>query len=268
MLLGGFATLLATPCTAPMIGTALGFAFASGPLGIGLVFTMMALGMSLPYLLFALFPSWTSKLPKPGPWMGAVRSVMGVLLLITALWLLKVMASHAGWDAVLMLAGAICAIVMGSYYYYHRRMNVRFKVAVVVMLVALASVGMFFSGSKGSSSSDRDAGWEAFAPEKIPGYVIEGKLVLVDVTADWCLTCKINKLLVLNGMTQELASDGVVLMQGDWTAPNLAIVSYLASHQRSGIPFNIVHGPGAPEGIILPELLTESSVREALQSAR
>lgn len=111
--------------------------------------------------------------------------------------------------------------------------------------------------------------WSMWQPASVSGHVIEGKAVFVDVTADWCLTCKTNKALVLDRepIADMLASDGIVAMRADWTRPNDEILSFLQQHDRFGIPFNIVYGPAAPEGITLPEILTTSIVQNAFNQA-
>lgn len=217
---GVFATLLATPCSAPLLGTAVGFALARGPLDILAIFGMLGLGMSLPYLAVAAAPGLTRWLPRPGRWMNTVKRLLALPLIGTALWLGSILLPQ-------VLPGAV--------------------------------------------SPDTPSGhWTAFRPESIGALVDRGQVVVVDVTADWCVTCKINKLTVLDNsaILPRLQEDGVTAMLADWTRPDPVISAFLARYGRYGIPFNIVYGPGAPEGLVLPEILTPDSLLSALDKAK
>ena len=222
-LTGVFATLLATPCTAPFVGTAVGFALGAGVREIVAVFTAMGLGLASPYLLVAIFPSLAQKMPRPGAWMVKVRFVLGLALLGTAVWL--------GWVASMQL-----------------------------------------SPPSATTEQQQVGGlpWQPFAPQDIPMLVAQGKTVFVDITADWCLTCHANKTLVIDRdpVNSALKATNLHLMLGDWTSPNAAIQKYLAEHMRYGIPFNIVYGPRAPQGILLPELLNARVVLDAIEKAK
>lgn len=220
---GALATLLATPCSAPFLGTAIGFALARGPVEIVAIFTALGLGMAAPFLLVAVWPDAVLRLPRPGRWMVRVRVAMGVALAGTALWLLLVLVEQ-------------------------------------------------FQSAPPPGENQTAAGaiaWTPFDPAAIPALVAEGKTVFVDVTADWCITCKVNKLAVLERgeSARRLSAPGLVAMRADWTRPDVTVTDYLASFGRYGIPFNAVYGPGAPNGIALPELLSEQAVIEALDRA-
>ncbi len=220
-LMGAFATLLATPCSAPFLGTALGFALSAGIGEIYFIFTAIGIGLALPYLLIAGFPQLVYLLPKPGKWMVTLRRVMGVFLLLTALWLATIVVAQT-------------TTVMDA-----PKQSVRFE-------------------------------WQAFDPMRIGGLVAGGKTVFVDVTADWCLTCKLNERLVIQSdkIQTLLARPDVVAMRADWTKPNAMIANYLASFGRYGIPFNAVYSKAHPTGLPLPELLSESVVEQAIQSTQ
>ncbi|MEW5729681.1 MAG: protein-disulfide reductase DsbD domain-containing protein [Pseudomonadota bacterium] len=219
---GAFATLLATPCSAPFLGTAVGFALARGPSEIVAIFAALGVGMAAPYLAVAVWPAAAQKLPKPGPWMITLKKVLALALVGTAAWLGSILVTQAG---------------------------------------------------PGTPAADGGTGklqWVAFDEAAIPRLVGEGKVVFVDVTADWCITCKVNKAAVLDGdpVTAMLSGPATVAMRADWTKPSDAIARYLASFGRYGIPFNAVYGPGAPHGIPLPELLTEAEVLAAVERAK
>ena len=262
---GAFATLLATPCSAPFVGTALGFALAAGPMEIIAIFLALGIGMAAPYLLVAVMPGLARLLPRPGRWMIYLRGVLGVLLLGTALWLLVVLSGELGLRAALAIAlllgfaGLALAVLREP---VSRWMLVG---AALIGALCVPSLAPPLRGVAVASSGP----WRGFDPAAIGGLVRDGDVVMVDVTADWCLTCKLNERLVLDRapVSDDLVKPGVVAMRADWTRPNPAIDAYLARFGRVGIPFNVVYGPAAPGGLPLPELLTAGAVTEALAQA-
>ena len=270
---GAFATLLATPCSAPFLGTAVGFALAGGALEVFAIFAALGVGLALPYLLIAAFPRAARLLPRPGRWMVALRRVLGGALALTALWLLSVLVVQVGEVPALAVAvlmgGLVAALWLG------RRMagSAGWASALAGLLAVIAfAVPAVFGPSAGAVpvAESAAARWAPFDEAAIREQVAAGRTVFVDVTADWCITCQANKKLVLNrgAVAPRLEDAGTVTaMRADWTRPDEAIARYLARHGRYGIPFNIVYGPAAPEGIALPELLTESAVLDALDRA-
>jgi suppressor for copper-sensitivity B len=268
---GAFATVLATPCSAPFLGTALGFALARGPFEIGAIFASLGLGMALPYLAVAALPALVQALPRPGRWMAVLRAIMGVALAGTAAWLVYVLMAELGLKAALLVGAAIAALPLVLWARrlwpdYTRRSGLAALAALVVVAFVLPSK---LEREPETVRAALVGGWLPFARAEIPSLVAQGKTVFVDVTADWCITCKANKALVLDRppVSTLLAAPGVVRMLADWTRPSDEIAAYLASFGRYGIPFNIVYGPGAPGGIPLPELLTPEAVRAAFVKA-
>ncbi len=271
---GMLATLLATPCTAPFLGTAVGFAVVAPAPIVLLVFLFMGIGLALPFLLFAAFPQLATRLPRPGAWMQKVRIILALALLLTALWLISVLAAHWSLWALCVLAGLMLLALL--FLLLAARQNNKagpyFMAAAILCLV----LGCFMPllpvalKAKAASSPMVEGAWQDFQPERIADEVRNGRVVFLDITADWCLTCQANKKLVLlqpEVMAQLFNQPNVVPMMADWTLPNDRIAAYLQSHQRAGIPFNIVFGPKAPQGIILPELLTTETVLAALARA-
>jgi suppressor for copper-sensitivity B len=218
---GVFATVLATPCSAPFVGTAIGFALSQGAAQIFAIFLAMALGLALPYLAVAAVPHLAVMLPRPGRWMIWLKKALGLSMAATAAWLIWVMA---------------------------------------------AQVGVLRAPAADAAGGQR---WAAFDTTAIPGLVQDGKTVFIDVTADWCLTCKANKTLVIDRspVREALAQANVAPMLADWTRPDPKIAAYLATFGRYGIPLNVVYGPKAPQGILLPELLTADEVLQAIRAA-
>ncbi|WP_342235799.1 protein-disulfide reductase DsbD family protein [Inquilinus sp. OTU3971] len=272
-LTGAFATLLATPCSAPFVGTALGFALSRGPAEIGAIFAALGLGMALPYLLIAAVPGLARLLPRPGRWMVWIKAVLGLALFGTAVWLLSVLAVQVPPAAAGVVAAVLAAIVLVLWLRRRGGIAVRRLGAVVAAVLAIAAVLLPLRFDRPDAAAAQAASsipWVRFDRAAIPGLVREGKVVFVDVTADWCLTCKVNKLLVINRdpVAAALGEAGVAPLLADWTNPDQGIADYLAAHGRYGIPFNAVYGPGAPDGILLPELLSTEAVLDALKQAR
>ena len=273
-LTGAFATLLATPCSAPFLGTAVGFALARGPGEILLIFATLGLGLALPYLGVAAAPALATRLPRPGHWMVTLRRILGLALAATALWLLSVLAAQVGLAPTLGVGALLLGLGIVLWLGHARRAG---RVPVPALAGALAVAAFVLT----AALPTRDAAAVAVAPVAtdeawrdmdlglIPALVAEGKVVFVDVTADWCLTCQVNKKLVLDTdeMRARLQSDAVVAMRGDWTLPSQEISRYLESFGRYGIPFDAVYGPGLPDGLALPELLTTDAVRRAMARA-
>ncbi|HYL31851.1 MAG TPA: protein-disulfide reductase DsbD domain-containing protein [Stellaceae bacterium] len=262
---GVLATLLATPCTAPLLGTALGFALLSPPLVALAVFAAMGLGLALPYLAVAAVPALALWLPKPGAWMVELKRILGVALAATALWLLWVLAVEtdvavAVICGVLLVAAALAVTLV-------QPLAVR-RVAVVA-LVAGALIAPTFVASPLPPVAP-DGFWQPFDESRIASLVAQGRTVFVDVTADWCLTCKVNEGLALAPakVRQHLTAPDVVAMRADWTRPNPVIARYLREFGRYGIPFNVVYGPRTPQGVVLPEILTPDTVLNGLARAQ
>ncbi len=269
-LTGAFATLLATPCSAPFLGTAVGFALSRGWVEIYGVFVALGLGLALPYLAVAAFPSIATRLPRPGPWMITLRRILGLALIATAGWLATVLLTQSGIAVASLVTLLMAAVVVAIWQVPHLAGRARGATWAVVAALAILSVGI--SGGiagRGGRDAPADEFWRRFDPAAIAREVSAGRSVFVDVTADWCITCQVNKALVLNRgeVRRRLATSGLTLMRADWTRPDPVISDFLASFGRYGIPFNVVYGPGAPEGVPLPEILTNSSVLAALDRA-
>ncbi|MCL1146777.1 protein-disulfide reductase DsbD family protein [Shewanella sp. 10N.261.52.F9] len=263
---GMFATLLATPCSAPFLGTAVAFALGADVLSLFVIFTALAIGMALPWLIVAAFPQVARYFPKPGRWMSVVKVVFSGLLLLTSLWLISLLASFIAtiylWGAALLLVLLFLALIT----------KVHGKAALIASfslgLLALA-VGAFATSDRWAQPLPTDLSWAPLDEAQIQVQVAAGNTVFVDVTADWCITCKANKVGVIlqDPVYSALKAENIHLMKGDWTKPSAPITAYLQSHNRFGVPFNVVYGPNAPEGIELPVILSASEVIEAINRA-
>lgn len=271
-LTGALATLLATPCSAPFLGTAVGFALARGSSEILAIFAALGVGLALPYLVVAAAPGLATKMPRPGRWMVALRRVLGFALAGTGVWLLTILGVQVS-DIAAMLIGALM-IAVAAMLYIHKRLGRRYGRLDWMAVAVLAALAFAVPDTVGRGSGEREAAqleglWQPFDERAIAQLVADGKVVFVDVTADWCITCQVNKAAVVSRgeVLKRLSAPGVIAMKADWTRPDEAIGRYLASFGRYGIPFNVVYGPGAPDGIALPELLTQKAVLDALDQA-
>ena len=271
-LTGAFATLLATPCSAPFLGTAVGFALARGPFEILSIFAALGLGLALPYLAVAALPGLAGLLPKPGVWMIHLRRVLGLGLAGFAVWLLTIVATQAGIKTA-FVAGLLLLCLMALLWGGRRVFGPERRLATPVLASILAVAVLVLPGSlsqgDGLAAGFGEDAWPPLDETEISRLVGEGQTVFVDVTAEWCITCQVNKKLVLSDpeVSEWLNAAGVSLQRGDWTSPDEQISAYLAHHGRYGIPFNAVYGPAAPEGLLLPELLSVDAVIEALEEA-
>ncbi|NDF12255.1 MAG: disulfide bond formation protein DsbD [Proteobacteria bacterium] len=267
---GVLATVLATPCSAPLVGTAIGFAFSQGALAMFAIFTAMGIGLAAPYLIFSLFPAMVKKLPKPGAWMIKVKYVLGTLLFITVVWVSWVITGQHGPATGITVL--FCAALIPTLLVLGKMLPASIPHKWVHLVIVLVALIAFAAPTVISTTIEKPTTlteWVPFDKSKIAPLVSEGRVVMVDVTADWCLTCKANKLLVLDRpeVVKILSNPRLVTMKADWTNPSEEITAYLKSFGRYGIPFNVIYGPKAPEGIPLPELLTQERLENALEQA-
>jgi suppressor for copper-sensitivity B len=271
---GLFATLLATPCTAPFLGTAVGFALSQGTGTILLLFTALGVGMAMPYLLLAAMPGAARYFPKPGTWMENVRVAMGFLLAATMVWLLYVLAAQVtatglAWFGVLLVAAAFLVWLL---WIAKGRAAVRAVVGIALFATLAAAVAVVSSSRGGECAAPTAAAhdgipWTPLALDRLDPLAAEGKTVLVNLTAKWCFTCKALEKGVLGDaeVVAAVKARGIVAMQGDWTNRNDAFARYMAGFGRYGVPFTALYAPGRPP-VVLPELFTKAAFLEALNS--
>ncbi|MCG3125737.1 MAG: Thiol:disulfide interchange protein DsbD [Phycisphaerae bacterium] len=267
---GVLATALATPCTAPFLGAALGILTQLPALAMGAGIMMVGVGLAAPYVLLTAFPAWLRYLPKPGAWMVTFKELMGFVLLGTLVWLLSIL--HALLDEAGFMAGLVflCAVGMACWLIGKLDLNSprRRTVAFYLYSAAILVIGWF--GGQQVFGAWQKIPWQKWEPglaEKLAG---EGYTVYVDFTANWCLTCQTNKRWILetNAVRQRLIEANVYPLKADFTKPSAAIQAELQKHGRNGVPLNIIVPAGKPdEVIVLPEVLTRSIVLEALERA-
>ncbi|HEX8281532.1 MAG TPA: thioredoxin family protein, partial [Chthoniobacterales bacterium] len=277
---GIFATVLATPCTAPFLGTALGFAFTQSAWIILLMFGAIAAGMSAPYLLLSAQPAWLKFLPRPGPWMERVKQLMGFLLIVTLLFLLSVLGAQRGLDAVIwacafLIAVSIACWMKGAFMTPLSSGRSR-GIALVLMVALVLGSGAYFVGERFANAKldsavakSTDGDWRPFTPEALETELAKGSAVFIDFTAAWCVTCKFNEATVLESapVREAFARRGIVKFKADWTNADPAITRMLKQFGRPGVPLYVLYPAGkSVEPIVLPELLTKNLVLDKLET--
>lgn len=268
-LTGAFATLMATPCTAPFLGSAIAFSLSSTATNIFIIFFFMGVGLALPYIIFMTFPSAVRFLPKPGAWMEKVKVFFGILLFFTFLWLVYILISSGRLFAGIMLF-QLCIILWG-FAWYAKRKSLDIKRTLMSIswgVLCTFAVCFWLAENIEKPRPEMDKLWVKYEPGLVEKYVANGDLVFVDVTADWCLTCKFNKANVVMPMLGWLQENEVVLIKADYTNSDIEVARYLSKNKAYAIPFNKVYGANAKEGIQLPALLTEKAVKNAINNAR
>jgi thiol:disulfide interchange protein/DsbC/DsbD-like thiol-disulfide interchange protein len=278
---GVLAVVLATPCSAPLLGTAVGFAFAAGAATVVAVFVALGLGLALPFCLLVMVPGLAKRLPKPGMWMERGKQFLGFALLGTTVWLVWVMGGLAGVDGMARLLAFLIAVGLGTWLYGQSqgleggRRGVTVALAVLV-LVGSGAVTLRFAEaqaaleSRGAVASASHGGSQPWDEAAVTAALAAGQPVFVDFTADWCLTCKFNERTVLSrdDVRQAFLQHHVAFFVADWTRRDARITSKLAEHGRAGVPMYLVVSPGAPDKPeVLNELLTADSVIQAVKRA-
>ena len=281
---GALLVLLSTPCSAPFLGTAMGFAFTASTPVLFLFFTAAGLGLALPYMLVSAFPAVLKVFPKPGAWMVRLQKAMGVLLLATVVWLLWIVNEQAGLSGVgifaaIAVASIACSVLLGKF----APPGVSFaREAAGLSLCIVALVSLWFAAlapqydiaatekfNARMQEQRTEDGWFRYSPTLIEDFAKAKRTVFIDATADWCLTCKANEAAVLNRDDFRRAMDSlnVALVKADWTRETPEVNALLQSMGKSGVPAYAIYPEGdATKQIVLPELLTTAAIVEKMGS--
>ena len=270
---GMFATLLATPCSAPFLGTAVAFALGAPLHALWLIFLMLGVGMSLPWLFVALVPRTALLLPKPGRWMNTLKVVLGLMMLASSFWLATLLSLHLGDRVTQVVLLMLVAVTLALFAMKRQTASPLFWLVVI----ALSGFGGYQVRGLLNAPPDASAQnsvqaipWQPLSEEAIGQALAQGKRVFVDISADWCVTCKVNEHRVLNQpeIVDALRQPDVVALRGDWSQPSAFIAAFLAKRNRYAIPFNAVYGPGLPDGEILSPLLDKRTLVTTLNNAK
>lgn len=268
---GVLAVVVATPCTAPFMGAAIGYALSQSPAVTFAVFTALALGLAAPYVLLTMQPAWARWLPKPGAWMEVLRQAVAVPIFATVIWLAWVLAQAYGAGLLATLLASFLLLAIAGWF-LGRWPGKRWASAVAA-LVLLAVVGVsVFAPAKLAVASEAQAPpelvglWQPWSESAVSRALSAGQPVFVDFTASWCLSCQVNERVALGqpSVVQAFQERNVVLMKADWTRHDEAITQALAALGRSGVPAYALYLPGQSEPQLLPEVLTPGIVTDSL----
>lgn len=263
---GLLAAIAATPCTAPFMGAAVGYALAAPPAATFGVIAMLGLGFGLPIALLAFVPALGRLLPRPGAWMETFKQALAFPLYATAAWLVWVLAVQTGSDGVLVAAVALLAVALAAW------LAGRGFGTVPAALAALVAVSVVIGGARQLATTAPIAGtpsatagavdWQPFSPAALAAAQAAGRPVFLNLTAAWCITCKLNERVALSSarVADAFAAAGIAALKGDWTSYDPAITALLSSFGRAGVPLYVLYPPGAAAPIVLPQLLLESTV--------
>lgn len=249
---GVFIVLLATPCTAPFLGTAIAFCLTQPAKYIFIVYLSVAIGLSTPYLILAVFPRTLKLLPRPGKWMEKFKFIAALPFAGTSLWMLNVLINQ---NFVL----AIVIFLMIFILIARHNLKISFITLTIFGIISVNGI-----------KNTEKVRWEKFRIERVSDEVKLGRTVLVNITSDWCITCKVNEKMVFSdeNILSQLKEKGVVMIVGDYTSNSKHISDYIKQNNRSGIPLSVVYGPGSPEGIVLPVVFTKKDLIDAIDKAR
>ena len=284
ILAGLFIVLVATPCTAPYLGTTLGFALAGTITDIIILLPLVGLGLSMPYILLAVYPDLGALMPKPGLWMQKLSAFMILMLILTIVWLLSILQAQTDWNTVLWVGAGLAFFLL--MFYLRRliydsienqnedlavRQSAKKLVRRVISLLLLAvTIGCLYQADKAFKIHMAEV---ALTREvkidraQIDAYLKEGNIVIVRVGADWCLTCKFNDVTVFdNSKIEELAKFyKVKYIDVDWTDYDRKVLEFMRQFGRSGLPFYIIFSRSVPDGMVLPEILTEDELTKVIK---
>jgi thiol:disulfide interchange protein len=276
---GVLAMVVATPCTAPFMGAAIGFALAQSAGVTFAIFTALALGLAAPYLLLSFNPAWTRLLPRPGAWMEVLKQATAVPIFATVIWLIWVFAQSAGVNALIGLLGGFLVLAIAGWVLGRWPLK-RFAtvIAAVVGLLAVAlpiyavqKYGSVTASVTNAAAVQGPSSWQPYTPQLVEQYRAQGKPVFVDFTASWCLSCQVNEKVVLDreDVQKRLRASGIELVRADWTRHDEVIAQTLASLGRSGVPTYVLYpGTAGAAPKILPEVLTSGIVFDALDGLK
>jgi thiol:disulfide interchange protein/DsbC/DsbD-like thiol-disulfide interchange protein len=274
-LAGALAAIVATPCTAPFMGTALGFAVGQPTPVLLAIFLALGLGLALPYLLLCYWPALLRFMPKPGPWMERLKQALAFPMYAVAIWLVWVLAQQAGADAVAAALGGMLLIAFGAWLFANSGRNWRLLTSplAAASIIAAITIGFVFvnDAPQPSKQADANARYEAFTPARLDALRADGRPVFVNLTAAWCITCLVNERIALDraDVTSAFAAANVAYLKGDWTHRDPAITEMLAKFGRNGVPLYVFYPAGSSsQPVVLPQILTPEIVLREIGNSK
>jgi thiol:disulfide interchange protein DsbD len=285
---GLLATAVATPCTAPFMGSALGFALSRPPVVALAVFTALGLGMSLPYLVLTAAPGLLERVPRPGRWMETLKQAMGFPMMAAVVWMASVLIALSGTASLLSLLAALVASGIGAWIWgrwgsIDRARRSRLIAGVLAFALIASGAAFAVSAAETAKAGARPVSaalsatpalggtWEPWSPERVAELREAGRPVFIDFSAQWCLTCQVNERVALRRggpVERRMRELGVAALRADWTDRSDRIAAAIAGYGRAGVPLYVLYAPGAEQPTLLPELLTPGIVLDALEAMR
>jgi thiol:disulfide interchange protein DsbD len=271
---GVLAVIVATPCTAPFMGAAVGYALAQSTLITFAVFTALALGLAAPYVALTLQPAWTRFLPKPGAWMELLKQATAVPVFGTVIWLAWVLAQAYGAALLAALLTSFLLIAVAGWFLGRWPAQRWASAIAILLLLGVVGLSVFAPGKLEATPASNattmpgslHAGWEPWSAETVSRYQAQGRPVFVDFTASWCLSCQVNERVALRQpeVQKAFGDANVALLRADWTQHDEAIGDALAKLGRSGVPAYVLYVPGESSPQLLPEVLTPGIVLDEI----
>jgi len=275
---GVTATIVATPCTAPFMGSALGYSLAQPPIIALMIFTALGLGMAFPYIVLSAFPGLLKFLPKPGAWMETLKQVMGFLLIATVIWLAWVLSIQAGATAVVALLATLFMLGVGAWIMgkwgtlaaSRMKRTTAYTVFAITLGIGIGFglIGISFSSPTSAEALEHEGSldWQPYSAETVSQLRESGKPVFIDFTAAWCLSCQVNERVAFSSrkVLEKIDQLGIATVKADWTSRDENITKALAEFGRNSVPFYVLYGKNSADPIILPEILTPAIVLDAL----
>jgi thiol:disulfide interchange protein DsbD len=274
---GVLAVIVATPCTAPFMGVALGYALSQTTIVTFAIFTALALGLAAPYVALTLQPAWTRILPRPGAWMEVLKQAVSIPIFGTVIWLAWVLANAYG--AMVLAALLVSFLLLAIAGWFLGRWPAKGWATAIAAVILLSVIGISIaaptnpgidnaankSGDMPVLTSDRGV-WQPWSAEAVQKYQSQGRPVFVDFTASWCLSCQVNERIAFGApeVQKAFADSNIVLMRADWTRYDDSITQTLTSLGRSGVPTYVLYVPGEKSPRLLPEVLTPGIVTNAI----
>ena len=268
---GALAAFVATPCTGPFMGAALGSALVLPPVAAMAVFAGLGLGLALPFLLLGFVPALRRRLPRPGAWMDAFRKGLSVPMFLTALALAWILGRQAGVDGMALGLGALLLAGLGLWWTGRRQLRGRDRAwwpGIAALLLAVASAALVQRAPPAGAAPAAIAGAEPFSEARLAALRAEGKPVFAYFTADWCLTCKVHERAAIEtqAVADAFAKGGVKVLVGDWTDGDPVLGRFIEAHNRAGVPLYLFYAPGENDARVLPQVLTPATLTELAPS--
>lgn len=268
--IGATATLMATPCTAPFLSAAVAFALTQHYFVIFYIYLMLGIGMALPFIAISIYPKAGKFLPKSGNWMLMIKKIFAILFLLTAFWLLYILYYQISLSSLLAFIGFLILLKFIFRFSYFYQSLIRLFAVILVFILAIYSSVFLLETRKLEAELSYSEGWVEYSDEVLNKALEGNNLIFIDVTAEWCVTCKLNKLTTLGNeeVVSFLKENKVILLRADVTNSNESVINLMKRHDRFGVPLNVIYSQRYKNGYLLPHILTPNIIYEAVKENR